>query len=206
MIPYEFDAERFSRWMAYVLRHNPGRYGLTPDRNGYVDFGEFLLIARRRYPSVTLERLKELIEAGGSGRFEVAGQRLRARYGHSIPVEPAGEPVAPPARLYHAASASRAEAILAEGLKPTDRQLLHLSETAEDALAVARRKTDQPALFSVQAQEAHRAGLVFYREGKVFLVAQISPHFLSREPLPVPASPGTGGSSPTGVPPGSTPA
>jgi len=34
---YEFDAERFSRWMAYVLRHNSARYGLQPDRHGYVD-------------------------------------------------------------------------------------------------------------------------------------------------------------------------
>lgn len=53
MIPYEFDAERFSRWMAYVLRHNPARYGLSPDRHGFVDVEEFLRIAQRRYPKTT---------------------------------------------------------------------------------------------------------------------------------------------------------
>ena len=187
MIPYEFDAERFSRWMAYVLRHNPVRYGLQPDRHGYVDFEEFLLIARRRYPHVTPERLRELIEASGSGRFEIAGHRLRARYGHSIPVEPAGSPVAPPARLYHGIDAARVTTVLAEGLKPVDRQLLHLSETLEDAVAIIRRRTEQPAVVRIDAARAHAAGIPFHREGKVHLAATIAPQFLSREPLPAPA-------------------
>jgi len=181
MIPYEFDAERFSRWMAYVLRHNPARYGLQPDRHGYVDVEEFLLIARRRYPRVTPERLLEFIETGGTGRFEIAGNRLRARYGHSIVVEPAGPPVEPPARLYHGIDAARAGAALADGLKPSDRQMLHLSDTLEEALTIIRRKTEQPALLRIDAAGAHAAGIPFYREGKVYLVAFIPPAFLSLE-------------------------
>jgi len=64
LVPYEFDAERFSRWMSYVLRHNPTRYGLQPDRHGYVDLEVFFLIAKRRYPDVAAEQLRTLIEAG----------------------------------------------------------------------------------------------------------------------------------------------
>jgi len=189
MIPYEFDAERFSRWMAYVLRHNPARYGLQPDRHGYVDIEEFLLIARRRYPSVNPEQLRELIGAGSPGRFEVAGNRLRARYGHSIPVEPAGAPIVPPARLYHGTDASRTQAILAGGLAPMDRRMLHLSETIDDALAVASHKTSQPAVLRIDAAGAHAAGIAFYREGTIYLVSHIPAPFVSSEPLPV--APGT---------------
>ena len=185
LVPYEFDAERFSRWMAYVLRHNPARYGLQPDRHGYVDLEEFFLIATRRYPSVSPEQLRSLIEAGGSGRFQIAGSRLRARYGHSIPMEPPGPPIEPPARLYHGTEAFRIEAILSEGLKPMDRRMLHLSDTIEDALAVARRKTDQPVVVRILAREAHDAGIAFYREGKVYLASAIPPAFLHREPLPL---------------------
>ena len=184
LIPYEFDAERFSRWMAYVLRHNPTRYGLQPDQYGYVDLEEFFAIARRRYPSVTTERLRDLIESGGSGRFEISGDRLRARYGHSIAVEPAGPPTDPPERLYHGAESARIGVIQAEGLRPMDRRMLHLSETIDDALAVARRRTDQPVVFRVAARQAARAGLMFYREGRVYLSREIPPQFLTVEPVP----------------------
>ncbi len=81
--------------MAYVLRHNPERYGLQPDRYGYVDVEEFLRIAKRRYPDLTPERLRQMVESGGSSRFELNGTQVRARYGHSIPVEPVGPPVEP---------------------------------------------------------------------------------------------------------------
>jgi putative RNA 2'-phosphotransferase len=182
MIPYEFDAERFSRWMAYVLRHNPARYGLQPDRQGFVALDDFMQVAARRYPGMAAERLRQLIDAGSAGRFEIFGNRLRARYGHSIPVDPAGQPVEPPPRLYHGTSASRAEAILAEGLRPLDRRMVHISPTAEEALSVARRKTEQPVLLRIHALDAHRQGVAFYCEGKVYLVAYIPPQFISREP------------------------
>ena len=74
--------------------------------------------------------------------------------------------------------------------------MLHLSETSEDALAVARRKTEQPIVWRIDAQAAHRAGLAFYREGKVFLVAQVPPPFLALEVTPERLSIGPERSSP----------
>ena len=195
MIPYEFSAERFSRWMSYVLRHNPIRYGLQPDQHGYVDLEEFFTVATHRYPGISPDQLRALIEAGGSGRFEIVGNRLRARYGHSIPVAPPGPPVEPPERLYHGTEAGRISAVLSEGLKPMDRRMLHLSESIDDALAVARRKSDQPAVLRVEARDAHRNGVAFYREGKVYLAADIPARFVAVEPLPIPFSQAA---SPTG--------
>ena len=173
--------------MAYVLRHNPTRYGLQPDRHGYVDFDAFFLIATRRYPDVSPQRLRALIEAGGAGRFELAEHRLRARYGHSIPVEPAGPSVEPPAQLYHGTDAARTDAILTEGLKPVDRRWLHLSGNVEEAWSVARRKTNQPVIWCILAHDAHRSGLAFYREGTIHLVAHVPASFLRLEPLPTPS-------------------
>ena len=184
MVPYEFDAERFSRWMAYVLRHNPGRYGLQPDRHGYIDLAAFLLIAQRRYPALTPEQVRGLVDTSSS-RFEIAGSRLRARYGHSIDVEPPGPAVEPPAHLYHGTEAAHLPAILQRGLLPVDRRMIHLSETIEDALSVARRKTDQPAVLRILAHQAYAQGISFYREGKVFLAREIPPAFLAPEEVPV---------------------
>lgn len=182
MIPYEFDAERFSRWMAYVLRHNPERYGLKPDEHGYVDLWEFIRIASARYPEMNAERLRDFIASSGAARFEIASSRVRARYGHSIPVKPVGQPVDPPRFLYYGTEAARADAIHAGGLTPVDRRILHLSTTQDEALAIARRKTDQPQVFCVHAQEASRAGIAFYREGALYLVSHIPAQFLSLAP------------------------
>ncbi len=184
LVPYEFDTERFSRWMAYVLRHNPARYGLSPDRHGFVDVEEFLRIAQRRYPKTTGEALRHLIETEGTGRFEIAGARLRARYGHSIPVEPSGDPAQPPPRLYYGVDASSAQTALQEGLKPTDRRMLHLSDTREAASAIIQRKTDRPAILCIDAAGASAAGNLFYREGDIFLCTAIPPQFLILEAIP----------------------
>lgn len=188
MIPYEFSAERFSRWMAYVLRHNPGRYGLTTDRHGYVDLEALLQIAARRYPAVGASRLRELIASSDLARFEVSGERVRARYGHSISVEPVGEPVEPPPLLYHGTDESRLAAILAGGLHPVERRLVHLSLTSEDARRVAQRKTERPAIVRVRAQEAHRDGIAFYKEQDLYLAPAIPSSYLSQEPLPASAA------------------
>ena len=202
LVPYEFDAERFSRWMSYVLRHNPTRYGLQPDRHGYVDFEEFFLIAQRRYPRVPPDELQRIIEIGSSGRFELAGNRVRARYGHSIPVEPPGPAVEPPDRLYHGTEPVRAETILASGLQPVDRRMVHLSTSVEEALTVARRKTDRPVVVRIQAREAHQAGIAFYQEGRVYLATGIPPQFLSLEPIPAPTIEGEWpGSAAVDIPP-----
>ena len=64
-------------------------------------------------------------------------------------------------------------------------------KTSEEALAVARRKLDRPALIRIRAQEAHRAGVAFYRESKVYLAAAIPAPFLTLDPQPEPSpSPG----------------
>ncbi len=187
MIPYEFNAERFSRWMSYVLRHNPARYGLSPDRHGFVGLEEFLGIARRRYPDVTVDRLKALIEEGTRSRFEISDNRVRARYGHSISVEPPGEPVEPPERLYHGTEPARMDRVTSEGLQPTDRRMVHLSSAIDDAIAVGRRRTPTPVVLRIAAREAHRAGVAFYREGSLYLTSHIPPQYVSVEPSPASA-------------------
>ena len=187
LVPYEFDAERFSRWMSYVLRHNPARYGLTPDRHGFVDFDELFRIAQRRYSGVPADQLRDLMSGGSGGRFELSGSRLRARYGHSIPVEPAGPPVEPPEWLFHGTEPERLDEILRDGLAPGGRRMVHLSDALDDALAVGRRRAEQPVVFRIAAREAHRAGVLFYHEGKVFLASAIPAAYISRASAPADA-------------------
>ncbi len=197
MLPYEFSAERFSRWMAYVLRHNPERYGLQPDRHGFVDLAEFIRIAKSRYPDLNPDRLREFVADNAPTRFEVGKAQVRARYGHSIPVEPAGSPVEPPELLYYGTEERMVDLAMSDGLTPVDRRILHLSTTVDEALTITRRKTDSPAVLRIRAQEAHRAGAAFYQESALYLVSEIPAQFISREPLPASTDPSTPPSSPS---------
>ena len=183
MNPDEFDAERFSRWIAYVLRHNPARYGLQPDQHGFVALEAFLDVARRRYPEMSSERLQAVVTTSGTERFHMDGARIRARYGHSIPVDPIGPAIEPPPSLYQGTESARTAAVLSDGLQPYDRRLLHLSGTLDEGYAVARRKTDQPAVVHIDAQAAHQAGVEFYHEGRVYLARHVPAQFLTLAPL-----------------------
>ena len=175
--------------MAYVLRHNPTRYGLQPDRHGYVDIERFLAVAGERHGGITLSHVRGLVEdRRGSERFELSDRGLRARYGHSIPVEPLGPPIEPPPRLYHGTEAACAGSILIDGLTPMSRRMVHLSGSVEDAVGVARRKIERPVVWCVRARDAASTGLAFYREGRLYLTTRVPARFLERlEPSAPPA-------------------
>ena len=60
--------------------------------------------------------------------------------------------------------------------------MLHLSATREEALSIAQRKTDQPVVIRVLAKQAHQRGVVFYREGGVYLTKMIPSECVVSEP------------------------
>ncbi len=82
----------------------------------------------------------------------------------------------------------RLSVVLAEGLKPLDRQLLHLSDQVQDAWAMIRRKTPHPAVVRIDAARAHEEGVHFYLEQKVYLASSIPPAYLAKETEPAPTA------------------
>ena len=92
----------------------------------------------------------------------MAEGRTRALYGHSVPGKLARTPSTPPKHLYHGTSPKVLEAIRQNGLQPTARQYVHLSNNRADALEVGRRKHPQPVLLLVNAADAANAGVAFY--------------------------------------------
>jgi putative RNA 2'-phosphotransferase len=72
-----------------------------------------------------------------------------------------------------------AQSILREGLKPRDRQYVHLSASLEDAQAVGKRRDPTPVVIAVKVPEARAAQITFYRSGRLYLVESVPPEFLS---------------------------
>jgi len=171
--------EHISRFLSFLLRHRPSGYPLDFDRQGFVAWGEFLVRLRERFPEITEEEVRQVIEGSDKKRFELRGGRVRATYGHSFPVELGLESVEPPPRLYYGTARDLAETILREGLKPRGRQFVHLSPSVDEALAVGRRRDPFPSILVVDSQEARTSGILFYSSGPLFLAKEIPPKFIS---------------------------
>lgn len=166
---------RLSKRMSYFLRHHPEDAGLAPDERGFVPLADLACAVGADQGTVP-----EVVARDPQGRFEIDGGSIRATYGHSIEVREIGRPVEPPEVLYHGTPRRRVETILREGLRPMGRQMVHLSETAEQARRVGRRRDPKPAVLRIGARRAARAGVQFRRAGSVYLAGHIPPEFIER--------------------------
>ena len=149
------------------------------DKRGFVDWPDVVELVQERFYDVTEEQIEAVVSASEKERFQLVEGKVRATYGHSFPVDLGGEAAQPPAQLFHGSARDLARSLLRSGLKPRDRQYVHLSLTAEEAESVARRHDPAPAIIVVDAQAAHDEGVVFYKSGPLFLVESVPAKFLS---------------------------
>ena len=161
--------------MSHALRHEPWLYELELDEEGWTPVEELLAAL-----GVSRERLENVVADNPKQRFELSGDRIRARYGHSVPGRVTRLPGMPPATLFHGTAASALERIRREGLRPMRRQYVHLSVTPEMAESVGRRKGSQVTVLTVDTAAARGAGVEFLRGNEfVWLVEHVPAEFLS---------------------------
>lgn len=180
------DQRALSRVVTLALRHEPEALGLDLDEQGWVAVDTLLAALRAhdaQWAGLGVAELEALVDAPDKPRHEIVAGRMRSLYGHSLARTLVLPPCVPPARLFHGTSAVAAAAILAEGLVPRGRQFVHLSADRAWARAIAYRKSTQPALLRVRADDAHAAGVVFHDSGgHVWLSARIDPRFIESLP------------------------
>jgi putative RNA 2'-phosphotransferase len=175
-----------SKFLSLVLRHEPGRVGIELDAGGWVEVDALLAAFARAGTPLSRRELDALVEGPADKRrfmYDEARRRVRASHGHSVDVALEYEPAAPPELLYHGTVARFLESIRTEGLAPRARQYVHLSETTEGALEVARRR-GAPLLLHVAAGEMARAGCLFFpAPNRIWLTDAVPARFLT---LPAP--------------------
>lgn len=174
-------AERLSRFLALVLRHKPESIGITLDPSGFteIDVLAAAIAGQPGWTGVTEAAIRAVVQQDDR-RYEIAGTRIRARYGHSIPIAIPGSAILPPEWLYHGTAPDVLEAISRGGLTPQGRQFVHLSVTRQDALAVGKRHSPDAVVVTVLARQAHEAGVQFYSASPaIYLTRGIPPEFLS---------------------------
>lgn len=173
-----------SKFLSFVLRHKPEAIGLTLDDHGWANIDELINKGNKsgEAPNLSKKLIQEVVDTSDKKRFIIFedGQLIRANQGHSVDIDLQLKPTAPPEFLYHGTASRFLDSILEEGLKPQERQHVHLSTDIETAIAVGERY-GKPVILTIKALLMHEQGFVFYlSENGVWLTEQVSRQYIQR--------------------------
>lgn len=175
--------EELSKEVSYALRHAPWEYELEMDEEGWVPIEQLLDALHRaeKWKGICGADLKKMIEKSEKKRHELREGRIRAFYGHSIPIKIEKEEKMPPNVLYHGTARRFLESINENGLLPKSRQYVHLSQDIETAENVGKRHDDKPCILVVDAKSAWNEGIKFYvGNEKVWLADMVPSRYIKK--------------------------
>ncbi len=175
--------ERVSKFLSGLLRHFAPKFGLEIDRYGWVDLHDVLKVLQTRYGIGEVE-LRLIVKYDRKRRFEIREGKIRAKYGHSLPVETGwSEDESVPEKLYHATHPRNVASILKNGLLPMKRREVHMCDNAVDAIEVGRRHHPNPVLIEIDAANAGKV-VEIRKKGRIYTADRIPPEFLRVACLP----------------------
>ena len=178
---------QLSKFVSGALRHFPEDAGLELDEHGWTPLRELVIAVEQKYSWPDRETVEAIVATDPKGRFErnpeTGGDpdRVRAAYGHSVDVtiDVSDGPV--PETLYHGTAPRNLESILAEGLRPMNRQQVHLSASIETAADVGNRHADDPVVLEVDAAAMARDGHDIAKRGEAtYTTDRVPPEYLSK--------------------------
>jgi putative RNA 2'-phosphotransferase len=173
------QTERLGRFISGALRHFPDDLGLAMNQHGWVDLDVLVDAMKTRYKWSNKEKLFSIIESDEKGRYEIKGNKIRARYGHSVDVDLDYKENTQP-EVYYGASREEVDILLEKGIKPVKQRYVHLSTTVEKAREVAKIHTEDPVLLAVNAEEAQNDGIaILSATENIVLADEIPPQYLS---------------------------
>lgn len=174
---------KMSRFLSYVLRHDPDAIGITLDEHGWASVSELIDGMSQGYPPMTMKMLEEIVRKDAKGRYAFNEDKtlIRANQGHSIPVDVEMAEETPPEFLWHGTATRFARSIEANGLLPKSRLYVHLSSDAETAVKVGRRH-GKALVYRVRSGDMARDGFIFYRSANGVWQTKVVPtKYLEKE-------------------------
>ncbi len=174
---------RYSKFLSLILRHDPAAVSIELDNQGWAKVAAVLEASVSRGFPGDLATLRAVVETNDKKRFgfNSDGSKIRARQGHSIPVDLGLRPKSPPSFLYHGTARRFLFSTMARGLQPRQRQYVHLSLDAQTASSVGRRY-GKPMVLIVDAKRMHAEGYCFFlSENGVWLTQEVPAEYLSQQ-------------------------
>jgi putative RNA 2'-phosphotransferase len=169
-----------SKFLSFVLRHEPEAIGIRLDRHGWAAIDRLLLQCHEHGKDISRSMLHEIVRTSPKQRFALSddGLCIRANQGHSVEVELGYKAAIPPDVLFHGTVAEKIESIRLRGIHRMERQHVHLSPDARTAKVVGQRR-GKPVLLRVLASRMHQAGYSFWLSANgVWLTETVPPEYI----------------------------
>jgi len=172
---------RISKFLSLVLRHEPGKIGISLDKNGWAPVSELLRACNARGFRLSREELDRVVAENDKKRFAFNNDLslIRASQGHSIQVDLGYEPIEPPEILYHGTTERFLSSIREDGLTKRGRTHVHLSEDVASATKVGSRR-GAPVVLRIQSGRMHSDGYKFFLSANgIWLTDKVPPDYIS---------------------------
>ncbi len=143
-----------------------------------MDLGALREAVQKRYPWADDRVIDALFNSDTKQRYQVDGGRVRARYGHSLPVD-LDYPENTQPTLFYGTSEEEADRILEVGLRPQSQTYVHLSKTLESAVAVACVRTENPVILRIDTAGMQEKGIKVLDASPLCLTLGVPPEFIS---------------------------
>lgn len=149
------DLIKKGKHLSFLLRHDT-EYQF--DKHGWREVSD--LIKNHGY---TMKELEDIVETNNKKRYEFSEdkKKIRARQGHSIPVDVELKEAIPPKVLYHGTATRFLSSIMSQGIIKGTRLYVHLSDTTETAEKVGARH-GKPVVLIIDTDYMVRDGIKFY--------------------------------------------
>lgn len=171
---------RASKALSMLLRHDPGRFGVALDAEGWADVSAVVAGLVSAGFRVDADVVAQIVAEDAKGRYAMTadGARIRANQGHSVVVDLGLVPTTPPAELYHGTVDRFVDPIRRDGLVHGARRHVHLSATRETAEDVGLRR-GRPVVLVIDAAAMHRDGHAFFiSDNGVWLTERVPPRYI----------------------------
>ncbi len=173
---------RLSKLLSALLRHIPESIGLKLDNEGFVEISELVRAIKERWPRrhlyswLTEEHVIAVAKLCPKQRFEIRGNEIRARYGHSVQVSIKLNEDNSVKILYHGTTIDALSGILKEGIKPMKRLKVHLTSSLEEAYLNASRRKKPPVILVIDAEKLRQKGhRIFRATNTIYLTDYVPP-------------------------------
>ncbi|MET1160033.1 MAG: RNA 2'-phosphotransferase [Thermoprotei archaeon] len=170
-----------SKLLSGILRHFPHEIGIKLEPGGWARIEDIVKGIREKwrnkelYQWVRPEHVYAVAILDPKGRFELSGNKIRARYGHSIRVNISYTEIRVDKPLYHGTSRENLEPILKEGIRSMKRLYVHLTIDPLLALETGKRH-GKPVVLTISPECLSRHGIKVYKAtDKIFLVEYVPP-------------------------------
>ncbi|MBY4890629.1 RNA 2'-phosphotransferase [Pantoea sp. DY-15] len=171
-----------SKFLSYILRHEPHAIGLQLDAEGWADINALISGAAKEGRILDQALIQTVVNSSDKKRFTLSGDGLsiRAAQGHSAPdVNLQHTENEPPEFLFHGTATRFLEPIFQQGLISGSRHHVHLSRETTTAIDVGQRY-GKPVVLQIESRRMYQQGFKFFQaENNVWLTEAVPVEFLT---------------------------